>query len=207
MAPFPIVYFPGAGGRSSFWRPVADRLWRHGAPIVLGYPGFGDVPADDTLHTLGDLYAALLAVLPPRFHLVAQSMGNVLALRAALEQPQRLASLTLCAVSGGVDVKRLGGAEWRVSLRAEQLQAPTWFIDDASDFTEQLPSLRLPALVIAGDADPLSPAAVGEFVRDRIPSAALHVVEGGEHGMAFDEPDRIAPLIGQFLRGLRPPAE
>jgi pimeloyl-ACP methyl ester carboxylesterase len=207
MSPLPIVYFPGGGGRSSFWRPVADRLWRHGAPIVLGYPGFGDVPVDDTLHTLGDLYAALLAVLPSRFHLVAQSMGNVLALRAAIEQPERVASLALCAVSGGVDVNRLGGAEWRVSLRGEQPQAPTWFIDDASDFTEQLPSLRVPALVVAGDADPLSPVAVGEFVRGRIPSAALHVVEGGSHTMAYDEPDRIAPVIGRFLRGLRLPAE
>jgi pimeloyl-ACP methyl ester carboxylesterase len=207
MSPLPIVYFPGAGGRSSFWRPVADRLWRHGAPIVLGYPGFGDVPADDTLHTLGDLHAALLAVLPPRFHLVAQSMGNVLALRAAIEQPGRVASLTLCAVSGGVDVKRLGGAEWRVSLRGEQPQAPTWFIDDASDFTEQLPSLRVPALVIAGEADPLSPVAVGEFVRDRIPSAALHVVERGSHSTAYDEPDRVAPVVGRFLRGLRLPLE
>jgi pimeloyl-ACP methyl ester carboxylesterase len=207
MSPLPIVYFPGGGGRSSFWRPVADRLWRHGAPIVLGYPGFGDVPPDDTLHTLGDLYAALLAVLPPRSHLVAQSMGNVLALRAAIEQPERVASLALCAVSGGVDVKRLGGAEWRASLRDDQPQAPTWFIDDASDFTEQLPSLRVPALVIAGDADPLSPVAVGEFVRDRIPAAALHVVAGGSHTMAYDEPDRIAPVIGRFLRGLRLPAE
>lgn len=195
----PIVYLPGGGGRSSFWRPVADRLWRRGAPIVLGYPGFGDAPADATLSTLSDLYEALLAVLPPRFHLVAQSMGNVLALRMALEHRHRVASLVLCAVSGGVDVRSLGGAEWRQSLRAEQPLMPSWFIDDRSDFTDRLATLDVPALVLSGEVDPLSPVRVGEFVRDRLPSATLTVVAGGTHAMAHDEPDRIAPLIERFL--------
>ncbi len=194
-SPLPIVYLPGGGGRSSFWRPVADRLWRCGSPIVLGYPGFGDVPLDTTLHTLSDLYASVLAVLPARFHLVAQSMGNVLALRAALEHPERVASLVLCAVTGGIDVRALGGAEWRDALRIEQLGAPTWFVDDASDFTGRLGEIRIPTLVLSGDADPLSPVRAGEFLRDRIPSARLRVVAGGTHAMAHDEPDRIAGLI------------
>jgi poly(3-hydroxyoctanoate) depolymerase len=195
----PIVYLPGGGGRSSFWRPVADRLWRQGAPIVFGYPGFGDVPADPSLRTLADLYDALFAVLPPRVHLVAQSMGNVLALRAALEQPERVASLVLCALSGGIDVQRLGGDEWRDSFRDEQPHTPSWFLDDRSDFTPRLASLRIPVLVVNGDADPLSPVAVGEFLRDRIAGAVLRVVTGGTHAMAHDEPDRVAPLIGRFL--------
>jgi pimeloyl-ACP methyl ester carboxylesterase len=195
----PVVYLPGGGGRSSFWRPVADRLWRHGAPIVLGYPGFGDVPADPSLRSLSDYFDALLAILPDRFHVVAQSMGNVLALRLALEHPGRVASLVHCALSGGVDVRALGGAEWRPSLRVEQPSAPTWFIDDASDFTDRLGTIAVPALVLTGDADPLSPVAVGEFVRDRIPLATLRVVSGGGHSMALDEPDFIAAVIGPFL--------
>jgi pimeloyl-ACP methyl ester carboxylesterase len=202
-AVLPIVYLPGGGGRSSFWRPVADRLWRRGAPIVFGYPGFGDVPADPTLRSLSDLYAALLDVLPPRFHLVAQSMGNVLALRMALEHPDRVASLVLCAVTGGIDVPSLGGAPWRESLRAEQAHAPTWFIDDATDFTERIATIRVPALVLSGDADPLSPVRVGEFLRDRLPSATLCIIASGTHSMAHDDPDRIAETIDRFLATLR----
>jgi pimeloyl-ACP methyl ester carboxylesterase len=200
MPSAPIVYLPGAGGRSLFWRPVADRLWRLGAPIVFGYPGFGDAPADSSLRSVSDLYDALLAVLPDRFHLVAQSMGNVLAMRAAIEHPERVASLVLCAVSGGVDVQALGGVEWRHSLIAEQPTVPTWFYEDRSDFTERLRGVQIPALVISGDADPLSPVRVGEFVRDCMPAARLQVVAGGGHSMAHDEPDRIAALIESFLR-------
>ncbi|MGH7436537.1 MAG: alpha/beta fold hydrolase [Polyangiaceae bacterium] len=195
----PIVYLPGGGGRSSFWRPVADRLWRRGAPVVLGYPGFGDVPPDPSLHSLSDLYEALLAILPPRFHLVAQSMGNVIALRTALEHPERVASLVLCALSGGVDVKSLGGAEWRKDLSAEQKGMPKWFLDDASDFSDRLPAIRIPTLLLFGDSDPMSPPRVGEYLRDRLPDARLHVVAGGGHMMACEEPDRVAPVIAGFL--------
>ncbi len=195
----PIVYLPGGGGRSSFWRPVADRLWRLGAPIVFGYPGFGDAPPDPEVRSLSDLHDAILAVLPERFHLVAQSMGNVLALRSALEHPERIARLVLCALSGGVDVRSLGGAEWRDGLRAEQPGMPTWFIDDRSDFTERLGSVNVPSLLLSGDADPMSPVSVGEFLQARLPSARLHVVEGGGHAMALEEPDRIASIIGSFI--------
>jgi pimeloyl-ACP methyl ester carboxylesterase len=198
----PIAYLPGGGGRSSFWRPVADRLWRHGAPIVFGYPGFGDAPADSTLRSLDDLHQALLAVLPPRVHVVAQSMGCVLALRTALDHPERVASLTLCALSGGVAVRSMGGAEWRVGLRAEQPEAPTWFVDDASDFTDRLGAIRAPTLVLSGSADPLSPVRVGEFLRDRIASAQLEVFGGG-HWFAHEEPDRVAQVLGRFLSSAR----
>jgi pimeloyl-ACP methyl ester carboxylesterase len=193
------MYLPGGGGRSSFWRPVADRLWRCGAPAVLGYPGFGDVPADPSIRSLDDLYEALLAALPARFHLVAQSMGNVLAMRMALEAPQRVASLVMCAVSGGVDVRALGAAEWREDLAREQPGMPTWFIDDRSDFTARIPSLTLPVLVLSADDDPLSPIAVGEFLRGLLPSASLQVLSGG-HSVAFEDPDRVADAIRPFLR-------
>ncbi len=198
MPVLPIVYLPGGGGRSSFWRPVADRLWQRGAPIVLGYPGFGDVPANASVRSLDDFYGALLEVLPPRFHLVAQSMGNVLALRVALEHPERLASLVLCAVSGGVDVRSLGGAEWRHALRCEQPVAPTWFLDDASDFTDRLASIRIPTLILSCDADVLSPVSVGRFLKERMPCADLKVVSG-THSVAQEDPDGIAELIGRFL--------
>ena len=94
----PIVYLPGGGGRArSSWRPVADRLWKRGAPIVFGYPGFGDVPPDAE----PALARRSLLKLGPRrcserFHLVAQSMGGVLALRMALSST-RSASRASCS--------------------------------------------------------------------------------------------------------------
>ena len=78
---------------------------------------------------------------------------------------------------------------------------PLRFVDDRSDFTDRLATIDVPALVISGELDPLSPVRVGEFLRDRLPSATLTVIAGGTHAMAFEEPDRIAPLIERFSRG------
>ena len=106
----------------------------------------------------------------------------------------------LCALSGGVDVRSLGGAEWRHDLSAEQKGMPRWFIDDRSDFSERLSSIRAPVLLLFGDRDPLSPPRVGSVTcAIALPSAKLHVIEGGDHMMAQEEPDRIAPLIAEFL--------
>ena len=201
-SPIPIVYLPGALGRSSFWRPVADRLWHIGAPIVLGYPGFGDVPTHPEIGSLADLYDFLLSILPPRFMLVGQSMGNVLALRMAIEHPDRIEKLVLCAVTGGIDVQAHGGEQWRVDLTAEQPSLPNWFVDDRSDFTGQLAEIRIPTLILSGTADPLSPVPVGEFLRNRLPSAELHVLPNGTHSMAYDAPDRVAAVILEFLTNI-----
>jgi pimeloyl-ACP methyl ester carboxylesterase len=198
MASVPIVYLPGGGGRSSFWRPVADRLAYRAAPIVFGYPGFGDVPSEPSIRSLSDLYDALLRILPESFDLVAQSMGNVLALRMAIEQPGRVRRLVVTAASGGIPVAPLGAVEWRESLRQEQPHAPTWFIDDDTDLTPRLASLVAPTLLLFADEDPLAPVRVGEFLRDRIAGSRLEVLNGS-HSFAQEQPDRVASLIAAHL--------
>ena len=54
----PLVFFPGAGGRASFWQPVADRLSYLGPIQLLAWPGFGDVPADPTIDELREKLSA-----------------------------------------------------------------------------------------------------------------------------------------------------
>src|SRR3982750_2631534 len=115
--PLPLVFFPGAGGRVEFLRPIGERLARRRTVILCEYPGLGGVPPDAALETLADLQAHLLASLPEKFDLVTMSMGGVLALRIALEQPQRIRKLVLMATSGGVDVAALGGLDWRDTFR------------------------------------------------------------------------------------------
>src|SRR5512140_1122721 len=115
-----LVFLPGGGGRSSFWAPVAARLRPLGPQSLVAWPGFGDEPADPGIHSLDDLYRWLLPRLPGGpLHVLAQSMGGVLGARLAIEEPQRVASLVLTATSGGVDVARLGGVDWRPGFRAE----------------------------------------------------------------------------------------
>ncbi len=147
----PLVFLPGAGGSASFWRPVADRLADLGRAHVLGYPGFDGVPSDPRIKSLDDLFGWLVEQLPPGpSHVIAQSMGGILAARLALERPERVARLVLVATSGGIDVARLGVAEWRDDYRTALPDVPTWFVDDRTDLTGRLAGIRAGA-----DASPL----------------------------------------------------
>ncbi len=65
-----------------------------------------------------------------------------------MEQPERVACLVLVATSGGVDVARLGGAEWRHEYRASLPDVPTWFADDRTDLSDRLPTIRAPTLLL-----------------------------------------------------------
>ncbi len=191
-----MVFYPGAGGLASFWAPVAARLADLGPQLLLGYPGFGPTPAEPGIRTLGGLERWTRARLPAGpCHVVAQSMGGVLAVRLALEAPARVATLTLVATSGGIGVAGLGGADWRGSFREEHPEVPDWFEQDRTDLSHRLGELRAPTLLLHGDADPICPPAVPAFLEARIPGARRVLVRGGTHAFARERPDEVAPLV------------
>ena len=62
-----------------------------------------------------------------------------------------------------------------------------------------LPRIAHERLVIMGDDDPLVPVANGRMLAARIPRAELAVIERAGHLLLWDEPERVAPRIGQFV--------
>jgi pimeloyl-ACP methyl ester carboxylesterase len=196
----PLVFFPGAGGRVANLRPIAERLARRRTTSICEYPGLGGVAPDARLHTLADLQQHLLASLPERFDLVTMSMGGVLALRIALEQPERLRKLVLIATSGGVDMAALGGVDWRDTFRRFQPDVPSWFVEDRTDVTERLGHITHPTLLIYGDADLIAPPRVGQLLQERLGNARLEIIAEATHDLEIDHPDLIASLIEAHLR-------
>jgi len=197
-----MVFLPGAGGRVSFWRPVAERLRDLGPQVHLAWPGFGDEPAAPGVRSLDHLYGWMRARLPTgRWHVVAQSMGGVLAARLAIEEPERVAHLVLVATSGGVDVAGLGGIDWRPGFRVEHPDAPEWFERDRTDLTAQLGQIRAPTLLLNSEADPICPQGVVALLRERISGARAVLFAGGSHTFANERPDEVAGLIREHLAG------
>ena len=195
-----LVFLPGAGGSASFWQPVADQLADLGVVHIFGWPGFGDVPADSNIRSLDDLFHWFLKRLPPgASHVVAQSMGGIVAVRLALDHPDRVVSLVLVATSGGLDVAQLGAADWRPEYVASLPGLPKWFVDDRTDFTERLAEIRAPTLLLWSDADPVSPLSIARFLAERIPRARLAIVRGGAHAFAQERADEVASLIRSHL--------
>jgi pimeloyl-ACP methyl ester carboxylesterase len=108
--------------------------------------------------------------------------------------------LVLAATSGGVDLAALGAADWREEYRRAFPAAAGWATDPQPDMTAELRRIQSPTLLLWGDADPLSPVAVGEHLAELIPRAALRVVAGWTHDFGRDRADAVAPLIEAHLR-------
>lgn len=198
--PLPLVFFPGAGGRVSNLRPIAERLAPRRATILCEYPGLGGAEPNPELVTMADLQRHLLRSLPEQFDLVTMSMGGVLGLRIALEEPARIRKLTLLATSGGVDVAALGGIDWRENFKRVQPDAPSWFVEDRSDVTPELGNITQPALLIYGDEDLIAPVKVGQLLARHLPNAHLEIIPGADHDLELNHPLLIASLIEAHLR-------
>ncbi len=201
-----LLFLPGASGNAGFWLPLARQLRHPAERIHLGWPGFGDTPPDPEVNGFDDLLALVLARLDRPSALIAQSMGGVLALRAALTRPERITHLVLCATSGGLPVAALGAEDWRAAFQAAHPQWPDWFATDRTDLTDRLPALSQPVLLLWGEVDPLSPVTVGKRLEALLPNARLQVIQGGDHDLGLLQAERVAPLIDAHLLGSTPPS-
>jgi pimeloyl-ACP methyl ester carboxylesterase len=78
---------------------------------------------------------------------------------------------------------------------------PSWFADERRDLTERIREIAIPVLLLWGNADPISPVAVGRRLAELFPSAEMVVVEGGTHDLVFERADEVVPYIERHLAG------
>jgi pimeloyl-ACP methyl ester carboxylesterase len=194
-----LLFLPGAGGSGEFWRPAAGRLAGHGDRRLLSWPGLGEEPARVDVRGIDDLVGLTLAQMDEGSDLVAQSMGGLVAIKAALAAPDRVRRLVLCATSGGLPVEDLGASDWRADYRRDFPRAAAWITGAREDLSGRLGEIRAPTLLLWGDSDPISPVAVGERLAALLPDARLHVVAGGDHDLAVTHAAEVAGLIEDHL--------
>ena len=133
-------------------------------------------------------------------NIVAQSMGGVVAIIAALAKPDMVRRLVLAVTSGGVPVADLGGMEWRANYRERFPNAGQWIAEPVPDLSSQIPSITAPTLLLWGDSDPISPVAVGKRLENLLPNASLHVIPGADHDLAQTHADIVGSLINRHLQ-------
>lgn len=194
-----ILFLPGAGASPDFWKPVGNRLPADWPKHYFGWPGLGHQPHDPAITGVDDLVRLVTAKMDEPVDLVAQSMGGIVAVHAALAQPALVRRLVLCVTSGGVNMAGLGAADWRADYRKSFPNAAAWITSMAASPGLPVERISAPTLLIWGDADPISPVAVGRHLEARIPNARLEVMAGGNHDVAATHPDLVAALIARHL--------
>jgi pimeloyl-ACP methyl ester carboxylesterase len=120
-------------------------------------------------------------------------------LKTILAAPDKVRRLVLTATSGGVPMGDLGVDDWRPDYRALFPHAAEWITEVREDLTGDLAAISSPTLLLFGDADAISPPAVGERLAALLPNATLEIIPGGDHDLAYDQADEIAGLIAAHL--------
>ncbi|UYN96904.1 MAG: alpha/beta fold hydrolase [Enhydrobacter sp.] len=190
-----VFFLPGAGGSPDFWKPVAGRLPADWSQKHFGWPGLGHQPHDPSICSMDDLVDMVGRHVDGPVDLVAQSMGGIVAMRLALAHPGRVRRLVLCVTSGGIDMGGFGVSDWRPAYRQSYPNAVDWITAERSAAALPVEQVTAPTLLIWGDADPISPLAVGRHLQGCMPNAHLHVVAGGDHDLAVTHAEQVASRI------------
>jgi pimeloyl-ACP methyl ester carboxylesterase len=107
--------------------------------------------------------------------------------------------LVLVATSGGLPVQHFGGQDWRQDYFGAFPMAARWVAQPVEDLSARLPQIPAPTLLLWGGADPISPPAVGERLRDLLPAARLCILADAGHDLAQTHSATVADQIRRHL--------
>ncbi|WAJ44260.1 alpha/beta hydrolase [Mycobacterium sp. Aquia_216] len=123
-----VVLCHGLGGNHAIWWRQINAFARHHRVITWDQRGFGNSTARSGRtgidEAADDLVAVLDALDVERTHLVGQSMGAFVALRVALEHPERTASLVLSTTLAGADPRHTRALRAAVPKRPRRDEHP-----------------------------------------------------------------------------------
>lgn len=195
-----LIFLPGASGSTTFWHPLIEKLPQHYQTKIIGYPGFGNTPQSLEVKSFEDLTNHVVDQINEESVIVAQSMGGIFAVAAALQKPQLVKGLVLIATSGGINLERFNVQDWREAYRQTFLKYPDWFITTNANYEEFLSDINIEILLIWGDQDPVSPVEVGTYLNQIFKNSRLHIVKGGDHQLAEKHADEVATQIKDYLK-------
>lgn len=183
--------------------------------LALDRPGFGRSGPRVAVTSLAAQAAAVAALLPQDGRaavLVGHSLGGAIVARVAAEQPRRVGALVLLAASLDPRLEKVQGLQriaagplLRTLLPRAIRNANAELIALRSELHELaglLDRIRVPVLIVHGDADPLVPAANVAYTRAHLSAArccATRLLPGHNHFLPWQAEGDVRQAIGWAL--------
>lgn len=213
------------GGAGLYTSAGTDLLTESFRVVAFELPGFGSswqLATATTFDELSEQVAAGIRALGlSRYVLHGTSFGGAAALHLALNHPDRVTRLILESPAGfrplgwtPPDVETVRRGLFRHPERARRVQ-----IDpevqrrdralvnrlsstvDREALAARLGGLAMPALVIFGEGDTLTPPALASMYTGHAPNCVSVVIPDAGHVISSDQPDAYAAAIREFVAG------
>lgn len=184
-----VVYFHGNGTCAAELGWLALWFKEQGVGFLAAeYPGYGDVPGDPTEESL---YAAAEATLKALGHddivLVGESLGS----GVAVEMATRGWGKRIVLLAPYTSIPDAAQA-------AFPFVPAKWLVRDRFDSASKAARVKVPVLVVHGDADEIVPYALGAKLAPML-NAELVTVKGAHHNDLWDQQD-VRRRIASFLK-------
>lgn len=175
---------------------------------------------------------AVMAVIEQPVFLLGHSLGGAIALNTALQKPKNLRAIGLLGTGAKLRVQpqilstiatdfeaaiellvrwefRAEAPEGLLQWRSEQMRRNGQAVllrdfttCDEFNVMERLREIDVPALVICGQDDKLTPVKYSQYLKDQLHEARLEVIEGAGHNMMLEQPEALNRAIRDFAREL-----
>ena len=200
------VDLPGRGGAGPAYRRIEDSAaWLRAAgraqgwfPAVLaGHSMGGAIALWSALSYPDDLVGLVLIATGARLR-VAQAIREML----ASDYPAAVDAIIARSLAPGADLRlarRFGEAMMAVPA---EVTAADFQACDTFDVMGRLEEIRIPALVIAGREDQMTPPRYAEFLHAHLTRSRLAWVEGAGHMVHVERPREVNDAIRHFLDDL-----
>jgi pimeloyl-ACP methyl ester carboxylesterase len=220
----PIALIHGLGGSTRWWKKNIAALGETHTVAALDLLGFGrnarfwaPPRVAPPFREASALVARWLETFGEPVHLVAHSMGGLIAIRVAAERPELLRSLTLVCAAGipfALDPKphlRAMPQPIRGAVRITRFALPDFLragptaVTTAgarillTDVREWLPLIDVPALVLWGAHDPVVPLHYGEEMHRAIAGSRMVVLPDAAHVPMWEAPDAFNEAVLRFV--------
>jgi len=220
----PVVLIHGLSASSRWWSKNIDALAERHLVAAVDLTGFGQnrrfYILPETVPVFGELTALLarwIETFDQPVHLVGHSMGGLIAIRLAAERPDLIRSLVLVDAAGmpfhldprphmrALPKPPYGGARFVRVLLPDFLRAGPASVAVAGtrvvrgDVRPMMHAIRVPALLVWGENDPLVPLFYGQAMQEEIPGSKLVVIPRAAHVPMWDAPDEFNRILLDFF--------
>ena len=184
----------------------------------------------DSYFAADDLLNLMTYLKVDKFHAVGNALGGYIGLDVAISQPERVHSLVLACSMMGIsepeytatlqslrpkgfeelpeDVKELGPsyraanpagvAEWRRRHHRSGTRTPVRLRNKIT--WQALANLKVPTLLVTGDADLWIPPYLLRQVAEKIPTSKVVIVQDSGHGVQWEQPQAFNSAVLDFIR-------